>query len=71
MSQPASRKPPASFAQLTEQVVRASPVPLPFDEILRRVDALRRIDTRSPTATLRTAIASRRMIASTGQHTYG
>jgi hypothetical protein len=71
MSQPTSRKPPDSFAQLAEQVVRASPTPLPFDEILRRVGALRRIDTRSPASTLRNAIASRRMIASTGQHTYG
>ena len=65
------RKPKISFSRLTEQVVREAAEPIPFDEIVRRVNALQRIDTRSPSNTIRTAIANCRLIAATGDGRYG
>jgi hypothetical protein len=60
-----------SFSELTIQVVRGSTQPLLFDEILRRVNALRPIDTNSPKGTIRSAIAQCRLIAPDGRGNYG
>ena len=46
----------ASYAALVRQVVHDSPEPLPIAEIRRRIDQVRRIETRSPEATIRGAI---------------
>jgi hypothetical protein len=45
-----------SYAALTLQVVREAVEPIPFVEIMRRVHRLRRIETRSPEGTIRSAI---------------
>ena len=71
MGKRTTRQTKISFAQLTEQVVRDTRAPLPFDEILRRVNALHPIDTRSPRATIRNAFANCRLIAPTGDGRYG
>jgi DNA-directed RNA polymerase delta subunit len=46
-----------SYTELAHQVVRESAEPLPFTEILRRVNAIQRITTKNPEATIRTAIS--------------
>lgn len=60
-----------SYAALVKQVVRHSPEPLPIAEIMRRVDSVRRIETRSPQSTIRNAVAQCYLIANTGDGRYG
>jgi len=60
-----------SFTELTHQVVRESPEPLPFREILRRVHAIAPITTRNPEGTIRSAISQSRLIVPTGDARYG
>jgi hypothetical protein len=60
-----------SFTELTHQVVRESPEPLPFREILRRVHAIAPITTRNPEGTIRSAIGQSRLIVATGDGRYG
>src|SRR6266508_2932438 len=71
MGKGTTQSPKVSFAQLAEQVVRDAKAPLPFDEILSHVNALHPIDTRSPKATIRNAIANCRLIAPTSDGRYG
>jgi len=59
-----------SYAALTERVVRESAEPIPFVEIMRRVHHLRRIETRSPESTIRSAIGQCYLIANTGDGRY-
>ena len=40
--------PKSNYTDLVHQVVRESREPLPFDEIMRRVQQLRPIDTKNP-----------------------
>lgn len=60
-----------SYAELTHQVVRESPDPLPFDDILRRVQAITPITTKNPKATIRSAIGQSRSIVALGDGRYG
>lgn len=60
-----------SFTELTHQVVRESPEPLPFSEILQRVHAIAPITTRNPKGTIRSAISQSRLIVATGDGRYG
>lgn len=60
-----------SYASLVRQVVRDSPDPIAADEILHRVDAIRPVETRSPKNTIRSALASCRLIAHDGEGCYG
>jgi hypothetical protein len=60
-----------SFAQLTHDVVQAAPEPLPFAEIVEKVNNLRPITTKNPKQTIRGAIGQNRMIVSTGDGRYG
>jgi hypothetical protein len=60
-----------NFTELTYQVVRESPDPLPFDEIMRRVHAITPITTRNPKGTIRSAIGQGRLIVATGDGRYG
>jgi hypothetical protein len=45
--------------------------PLPFDEIMRRVQQLRPIDTKNPASTIRGAIGQSRLIVNTGDGRFG
>jgi hypothetical protein len=60
-----------NFTELTYQVIRESPDPLPFDEIMRRVHTITPITTRNPKGTIRSAIGQSRMIVPTGDGRYG
>lgn len=60
-----------SNADLVVQVVREAPEPLPFAEILERVNALSPITTRNPKSTLRNAVSQSRLVVSTGDGRYG
>ncbi len=60
----------ASYAALTQQVVNEAAEPIPFVEIMRRVNHLRRIETRSPEGTIRNAIGQCYLIANTGDGRY-
>ena len=60
-----------NYTALTFQVVQDSPEPLPFDEILRRVNALAPIATKNPRNTIRSAISQSILIAATGDGRYG
>ena len=60
-----------SYAQLTREVVQASPEPLPVDEIIEQVNALRPITTKNPKQTIRTAVGADVMIVNTGDGRYG
>lgn len=64
-------KPKISFTELTHQVVRESPEPLPFAEIMARVAAITPITTKNPKSTIRNAIGQSRLVAATGDGTYG
>ena len=55
-----------SYAQLTREVVQASPKPLPVDDIIERVNALHLITTKNPKQTIRTAVGADAMIVNTG-----
>ncbi len=61
----------SSYAALVRQVVHEAPEPLSVVEILRRVDRKRRVDTRSPENTIRSAIAQCYLIVNTGDRRYG
>ena len=60
-----------SYTVLVHQVVQAAPEPLPFAEIMQRVQRLRPIDTKNPTGTIRGAIGQSRLIVNTGDGRYG
>jgi hypothetical protein len=60
-----------SYAALTQQVVRSSNQPLTFAEILARVAQLRPITTRSPQATIRSAMGQGSQIVNVGEGRYG
>jgi hypothetical protein len=60
-----------NYTELTYQVVRESPDPLPFDEILRRVQAITPIKTKNPKSTIRNAVSQSRLIVATGDGRYG
>jgi hypothetical protein len=60
-----------NYTDLVHQVVRESADPLPFAEIIRRVNALSAITTRNPKSTIRNAITQSRLIVSTGDGRYG
>ena len=70
MPKPTQTKLP-SFAALTAQVVCAAPLPIPFDEIMARVDAMRPIDTNSLKGSIRSAMSQNRLIAPDGRGNYG
>ncbi|HZS04048.1 MAG TPA: plasmid pRiA4b ORF-3 family protein [Blastocatellia bacterium] len=61
----------ASCAALVRQVVREAAEPIPVAEILRRVELVQRVETRSPEATVRGAIRECRMIVHAGDGAYG
>ncbi len=63
--------PKASYTELTHQVVRESRDPLPFTEIMRRVNAIAPITTKNPKGTIRNAISQSRLIVNTGDGRYG
>ncbi len=65
-----SEKKPSN-ADLVVQVVREAPEPLPFAEILERVNALSPITTRNPKSTIRSAVSQSRLVVSTGDGRYG
>ena len=60
-----------SYAELTHQVVRESREPLPFAEIMRRVNAIAPITTKNPKGTIRNAIGQSGLIVNTGDGRYG
>ena len=60
-----------NYTALTHQVVRESREPLPFVEIMRRVDTLAPVTTRNPKGTIRNAISQSRLIVNTGDGRYG
>jgi hypothetical protein len=64
-------KPNASYTDLAHQVVRDSREPLPFEEIMERVNEIHRITTRNPKATNRGAIGQSRLIVNSGDGRYG
>ena len=64
-------KPRINYTELTHQVVRESPEPLPFAEIMARVAALAPITTRNPKGTLRNAVGQSRLIVAAGDGRYG
>jgi len=60
-----------SYADLTHQVVREATGPLPFVEIMQRVNALLPITTKDPKSTIRNAVSQSRLIVNTGGGRYG
>ena len=60
-----------NYTALTHQVVRESREPLPFVEIMRRVNAHAPVTTRNPKGTIRNAISQSRLIVNTGDGRYG
>src|SRR5215475_5187603 len=60
-----------SYALLVRQMIQESPEPLTVAEILRRVDRIRRVETRSPESMIRSALAQCRLIANDGAGKYG
>jgi hypothetical protein len=60
-----------SFTQLAHDVVQAAPAPLPFAEIVDRVNKIRPIPTKNPKQTIRGVIGQSQMIVSTGDGRYG
>jgi hypothetical protein len=60
-----------SYTKLAHQVVRESIEPLPFAEIMRRVNALEPITTKNPKGTIRNAVSQSRLIVPTGDGCYG
>jgi len=60
-----------NYTALTHQVVRESREPLPFAEIMRRVNTLAPVTTRNPKGTIRNAIGQSRLIVNTGDGRYG
>ena len=60
-----------SYTLLAHQVTDGASEPLPFDELMRRVQQIRPIDTKNPKGTLRNAIGQSRLIVNTGDGRYG
>jgi hypothetical protein len=60
-----------SYTDLVYQVVRESVEPLPFAEIMRRVNDLLPITTKNPKSTIRNAVSQSRLILRTGDGRYG
>jgi hypothetical protein len=60
-----------NYTELTHQVVRESPEPLPFVEIMGRVAEIAPTTTRNPKGTIRSAISQSRLIVATGDGRYG
>ena len=60
-----------SYAQLTRDVVQASPELLTVDEIVVQVNGVRAITTKNPKNTIRAAIGDSAMIVFTGDGRYG
>ncbi len=60
-----------SYADLAHQVVREATEPVPFAEIVQRVNALVPITTRDPKSTIRNAVSQSRLIVNTGEGRYG
>ena len=63
--------PKVSFTQLTHEVVQSSPEPLPFAEILARVNHIAPITTKNPKNTIRNAISQSQLLVSTGDGRFG
>src|SRR3954454_5587209 len=59
-----------SYSELTRRVVREASEPLPFGEIVRRVEAIKPITTRHPKATIRAAITNTPLVVATGDRLY-
>jgi hypothetical protein len=60
-----------SYTELVYQVVREENEPLPFAEIMQRVNSLLPITTKNPKSTIRNAISQSRLVVSTGDGRYG
>ena len=60
-----------SYTQITHDVVFALEAPLPFAEIMAKVDQIRPITTKNPKSTIRNAISQSQMLVSTGDGRYG
>src|SRR5262249_15835266 len=60
-----------SYASLVRQILQEAPEPITAAEILRRVGWIRRVETRSPENTIRSALALCRLIANDGEGRYG
>lgn len=60
-----------NYTDLVHQIVRESAEPLPFAEIMQRVNAFSPITTRNPKSTIRSAIGQSRLIANAGDGRYG
>src|SRR5215472_435534 len=60
-----------SYASLVRQILQEAPEPITAAEILRRVGRIRRVETRSPEKTIRSALALCRLIANDGEGRYG
>ena len=66
-----SQNPKPNYSDLAHQVVRESAEPLPFVEILSRVNARTPITTRNPKSTIRNAMGQSRLIVAIGDGRYG
>lgn len=66
---PSNPKP--NYSELTHQVVQEAVEPLPFAEILYRVNERTPITTRNPKSTIRNAVGQSRLIVATGDGRYG
>jgi hypothetical protein len=60
-----------SYALLVRQIMQEDPEPITVTELLRRVNRVRPVETRSPESTIRSAIAQCRLIANNGEGRYG
>jgi hypothetical protein len=63
--------PKVNFTQLTHEVVQSSPEPLPFAEIMARVNNITPITTKNPKNTLRNVISQSQLLVSTGDGRFG
>ncbi|MCI0478430.1 MAG: winged helix-turn-helix domain-containing protein [Anaerolineales bacterium] len=59
-------EPKPSYVELGYQVVREATEPLPFQEIMERVNEIYPIQTRNPQATIRNAIHQSHLVVNTG-----
>jgi len=64
-------KPKVNYTELTYQVVREAPEPLPVRVIMWQVADIAPIATRDPEQTIRNAISQGRLIVATGDGRYG
>ena len=65
------KTPKVNFTQLTHEVVQSSPEPLPFAEIMARVNNIAPITTKNPKTTIRNAISQSQLLVSTGDGRFG